>query len=89
MLGGRLKLARAKAGLSLRELAERMEPPVSAQALSKYENDAMMPSSRVLLGLSRALSVPMDFLMGAQVGGGVRFPDARFSSCFWNNAVGS
>ena len=67
MLGGRLKLARAKAGLSLRDLAARMEPPVSAQALSKYENDAMMPSSRVLLGLSRALSVPMDFLMGAQV----------------------
>lgn len=67
MLGGRLKLARAKAGLSLRDLAARMDPPVSAQALSKYENDAMMPSSRVLLGLSRALGVPMDFLMGAQV----------------------
>lgn len=67
MLGGRLKLARAKAGLSLRDLAAQMDPPVSAQALSKYENDAMMPSSRVLLGLSRALSVPMDFLMGAQV----------------------
>lgn len=67
MLGGRLKLARARAGLSLRDLAERMDPPVSAQALSKYENDAMMPSSRVLLGLSRALNAPMDFLMGAQV----------------------
>lgn len=67
MLGDRLKLARARAGLSLRDLAAQMEPPVSAQALSKYENDAMMPSSRVLLGLARALDVPTDFLMGAQV----------------------
>lgn len=67
MLGSRLKLARAKAGLSLRELAGRVEPHVSAQALSKYENDVMMPSSRVLMGLARALNVSVDFLMGAQV----------------------
>lgn len=67
MLGSRLKLARAKAGLSLRDLAELVEPRVSAQALSKYENDVMMPSSRVLMGLARALNVSVDFLMGAQV----------------------
>ena len=62
-----MKLARKKAGLSLRGLSEHVEPHVSAQALSKYENDMMMPSSRVLMGLTRALNISVDFLMGAQV----------------------
>ncbi|WP_299656397.1 XRE family transcriptional regulator [uncultured Jannaschia sp.] len=67
MLGQRLKLARKKAGLSLRDLAERMEPHVSAQAISKYEADKMLPSSSVLVGLGRSLDVSLDFLMGGQV----------------------
>lgn len=67
MLGDRLKIARKKAGLSLRALADAMDPPVSAQAISKYESGEMMPSSRVLLGLSQALNVSIDFLMGHEV----------------------
>ena len=67
MFGQRLKLARKKAGLSMRELARRMSPPVSAQAISKYESGQMMPSSAVLVGLGRALEVSLDFLMGGQV----------------------
>lgn len=67
MLGERLKLARKKAGLSLRELAAIMDPPVSAQALSKYESNEMMPSSRVFVGLGKALGVSLDFLMSDEV----------------------
>ena len=67
MFGQRLRLARKKAGFSMRELAKRMSPPVSAQAISKYESGQMMPSSAVLVVLGRALNVSLDFLMGGQV----------------------
>ena len=67
MFGQRLKLARKKAGLSMQALGASIDPKVSAQAISKYEGDKMMPSSSVLLGLSRALGVSIDFLMGGQV----------------------
>lgn len=67
MFADRLRLARKKAGLSLQALSERVSPPVSAQAISKYESGKMMPSSSVLVGLGRALDVSLDFLMGGQV----------------------
>lgn len=67
MLADRLKIARKKAGLSLRGLAERVDPPVSAQALSKYEANQMLPSSRVLVGLAKALDTSLDFLMSGEV----------------------
>ena len=67
MFGQRLRLARKKAGLSMRELAGRLSPPVSAQAISKYESGRMMPSSAVLAVLGRTLDVSLDFLMGGQV----------------------
>lgn len=67
MFNQRLRLARKKAGLSMQGLAERVEPKVSAQAISKYENGQMMPSSSVLVGLGAALGVSLDFLMGGQV----------------------
>ena len=67
MFAQRLRLARKKAGLSMRELATRMSPSVSVQAISKYEAGKMMPSSRVLVGLGQALDVSLDFLMGGQV----------------------
>ena len=67
MFGQRLRLARKKAGLSMRDLAVCLSPPVSAQALSKYEGGRMMPSSAVLVDLSRTLDVSLDFLMGGQV----------------------
>lgn len=67
MFGQRLRLARKRAGLSLRALAETMDPKVTAQAISKYEAGKMMPSSAVLAALGRALDVSLDFLMSAQV----------------------
>lgn len=67
MLGERLKLARRRAGFSLRDLSDRMENPVSAQAIGKYETGQMLPSSSVLMALGKALDVDLDFLTSAQV----------------------
>ena len=67
MFGQRLRLARKKAGLSMRALADQVSPKVSAQAISKYESGKMMPSSAVLVGLGKTLGVSLDFLMGGQV----------------------
>jgi len=67
MFGKRLRLARKRAGLSMRELADAMTPKVTAQAISKYEGDKMLPSSAVLVGLGKTLDVSLDFLMSGQV----------------------
>ena len=67
MFGQRLRLARKRAGLSMRELAHSMTPKVTAQAISKYEAGRMLPSSAVLVGLGKALDVSLDFLMSRQV----------------------
>jgi transcriptional regulator with XRE-family HTH domain len=63
MIGRRLKVARAAAGLSLRELSARMDGVVTAQAIGKYERDEDMPGSRALMGLARALDVSEDYLL--------------------------
>ena len=63
MIGERLKLARAAAGLSLRGLEKRFEGLVTAQAIGKYERNEMMPSSSVLIALARALKVTEEYLL--------------------------
>src|SRR5437870_3733466 len=63
MADQRIKLARRKAGLSLRDLAEKMEGLVSAQAIGKYERGEMAPSSEVLIALSKALGVSIPYLL--------------------------
>ena len=67
MFGQRLRLARKKAGLSMRSLADQMSPKVTAQAISKYESGKMLPSSAVLVALGKTLDVSLDFLMSSQV----------------------
>lgn len=64
MIGQRLKLARAAAGLSLRELSRAIDNRVTAQAIGKYERDESMPGSPVLIALATALDVPIEYLMG-------------------------
>ena len=59
--GERLRSARKMAGMSLQELSNRMESPVSKQALSKYEQGKMQPDSPALLSLSSALGVRPDY----------------------------
>ena len=58
-IGERIKQARKASNLSLRKLAE--EVGVSAMAISKYERDQDVPGSGVLLRLSGALKVKLDF----------------------------
>jgi len=66
MIGTRIKLARKKAGYSLRDLAEAIGGKVSAQAIGKYERGEMTPSSDVLIALSKALGVTLAYLMNSQ-----------------------
>jgi Zn-dependent peptidase ImmA (M78 family)/transcriptional regulator with XRE-family HTH domain len=62
-LGSRLRAARAAAGLSLRELSDKV--PVSHTAIANYEKDADVPSSAVLIALADATGVDMGFLFRA------------------------
>lgn len=62
--GQRLAAARARAGLSLRNLADAIGNRVSAQAIGKYERGEMRPSPPVMRALSQALRVPADYLHG-------------------------
>jgi len=64
MIGQRLKLARAAAGVSLRGLEDGIGKRVTAQAIGKYERDQSMPSSGVLIALADALDVSVDYLVG-------------------------
>ena len=66
MIGQRLKLARAAAGLSLRDLSAEIDNLVTAQAIGKYERDEAQPGSKVLIALARALNVSVDYLAGDQ-----------------------
>jgi len=66
MNGERIKIARKKAGLSLRGLADRMDGVVSAQAIGKYERGEMSPGSAVLLALCKALDVSLYYLNAPQ-----------------------
>lgn len=75
MFGERLHLARKKAGYSLRDLADRLEGKVSAQAIGKYERGEMMPSSGVLIALAKVLGVSMDFFAAPS---GVRLGNIDF-----------
>jgi Zn-dependent peptidase ImmA (M78 family)/transcriptional regulator with XRE-family HTH domain len=66
MFSKRLKLARRKAGLSLRDLSATMDGLVTAQAIGKYERAESMPSSGVLIALAKALNVSLTYLLDAQ-----------------------
>ncbi len=60
-IGERLKSVRLQAGLSQRDLAEKVD--VSAQAVSKYERGMDTPSSPVLIRLAKALGVRVEYLL--------------------------
>jgi Zn-dependent peptidase ImmA (M78 family)/DNA-binding XRE family transcriptional regulator len=61
VFGNKLVSARKMAGLSLQDLETKLEKVVSRQALHKYEQGKMKPDSQVLIALSNALSVPVDY----------------------------
>ena len=66
MIGSRLKRAREAFGLSLRELEADIGGQVSAQAIGKYERDEMMPGSKALMALAKALEVSPEYLMSTR-----------------------
>ncbi|MFZ2399605.1 MAG: XRE family transcriptional regulator [Smithella sp.] len=61
MLGGRIKQARIAAGLSLRGLADASGNYISAQVIQKYEHGITNPGSDVLIKLSKALGVKVEY----------------------------
>lgn len=63
IFGARLRSARLIAGLSLRELSEKIDNEVTKQSLSKYEKGLMQPSGEVLHALSKALNLKVDFFL--------------------------
>ena len=67
MFSERLKLARKRRGLSLRDLSSNMNGMVSAQAIGKYERGEMMPSSSVAIALANALDVTTTYLLSPTV----------------------
>jgi Zn-dependent peptidase ImmA (M78 family)/DNA-binding XRE family transcriptional regulator len=66
MIADRIKLARRKAGFSLRDLAQAMQHRVTAQAIGKYERGEDIPSSGVLTALAKALGVSLAYLLDTQ-----------------------
>lgn len=63
IFGARLKLARKMAGMSLQDLSEALANKVTKQALSKYEQGEMNPSSNVLLAISKVLNLRPDYFI--------------------------
>lgn len=57
----RLQQARALKGLSLRQLSTAMEGQISHNSLAKYEQALMMPDSKVLILLAKALDQSTEF----------------------------
>ena len=66
MIADRVRLARRKSGLSLRGLSDAINGRVTAQAIGKYERGESIPSSGVLIALSRAMGVSVSYLMDTQ-----------------------
>jgi len=59
--GQRLLSARKMSGFSLQDLAGRMNVPITKQALSQYEKGQTTPSSKVVIAISNALDLPVDY----------------------------
>jgi Zn-dependent peptidase ImmA (M78 family)/DNA-binding XRE family transcriptional regulator len=57
----RLLSARKMAGLSLQELADRMDMDITKQALSQYEKGKINPTSSAIIALSNVLDLPADY----------------------------
>lgn len=60
-IGERIVSARKMAGLSLQDLADRLEIGITKQALNKYEKDSVRPSGETLVKIAAVLGVPIDY----------------------------
>jgi Zn-dependent peptidase ImmA (M78 family)/DNA-binding XRE family transcriptional regulator len=59
--GNRLRSARKMAGLSMKDLSTKAGDIITKQAISKYENGMMKPSSDILIQLAVVLGVKPEF----------------------------
>lgn len=59
--GQRLLSARKMSGLSLQDLAGKMNIDITKQALSQYEKGQINASSKVIISISNALDLPVDY----------------------------
>lgn len=59
--GQRLLSARKMPGLSLQDLVDKMDINITKQALSQYEKGQTTPSSKVIISISNALDLPVDY----------------------------
>ena len=59
----RLLSARKMAGLSLQELADKMEIVITKQALSQYEKGQNIPSFQAMIAHYNDLGVPVDYFL--------------------------
>lgn len=75
MIASRIKLARRKAGFSLRDLSAAMDGLVTAQAIGKYERSEDVPSPRVLAVLAKALGVSQSYFLDTQ---GIELTGVKF-----------
>lgn len=75
IFANRLRAARLLAGYSLRQLSERLSVDISAQAISLYENGKRKPDSSIIVALSEALKVPIDFFFR---NASIALPDIEF-----------
>lgn len=64
MIGERIRVARARARMTLRQLGEQVG--VSPQAVKKYEDDECMPNSRVFIALCSVLDISPEWLMAGE-----------------------
>lgn len=65
-MGRRIRMAREMRGMSLETLSKAMSPSVTKQAISKYEKGLAIPGSAVILALSKALNVAVDYFFRQQ-----------------------
>ena len=61
--GIRLKLARKMLGMSLQDVSDALSNKVTKQALSKYENGEMNPTSAVLLAIAKVFKLKPDYFL--------------------------
>lgn len=62
----RIKSARIMAGLSRRELCDKLNGSISLSSIGKYERGEKQPDMKILIELSKVLNVPIDYFLRTQ-----------------------
>jgi len=63
--GKRLSAARKMCGFSLQQLAEKLDFPLTKQAINKYEQGLTKPNSEIAISFSKALNISVDYFFSS------------------------